>query len=221
MEFSVKEVITVSCAVQRINEGFVKKGLEGPNTNSNSHYLYKHFCEGDKVVVTDDDINQADVIVDYLKGLGFKALERKLTDFEKKVLEFVQSENIDKSSLGIAASLPNVYLGKVKSDNWADRERELGKTSKFQGNEKNRSTFVATIEFTKWIAATESFLVTASIDNKHILKFFSPAQGKTFNVGDTLTIAGYVKPYMINKYTGFEETMINRVKIDNESADSN
>ena len=214
MEFSVKDAISVSCAVQRINGGFIKKGLSPADAKSNSAYLYEHFCEGKVTPVLEQDIAEADAVIEYLQGLGFKALERSLTEFEKKVLEFVTATTVDKSKLGIAASLPNVYQNKQKSDNWTDRERELGFTSEFAGKENTRCTFEATVEFLRFVPSTQSHLVTASIDNKHILKFFKPEGGAMPVVGKKYTIAGYVKPYQVNKYTGFKETMINRVKFD-------
>jgi hypothetical protein len=215
MEYPVTDVIAVSCAIQRINGQFIKKGHDTEERKSNSSYLYKHFCEGIRVDVIDEDRKEASEVIEYLQGLGFKALERNLTDFEKKVLTFVTSGTTDKGSLGIAASLPNVHQNKVRSDTWTDRERQLGFTSKYQGNAQNRCTFVATVEFLKWIPATDSYLVTCSIDDKHLLKFFKPGFGNDVPVvGNTYNIAGYVKPHNKNKFTGFEETMINRVKID-------
>ena len=214
-EYPVTDVVAVSCAIQRINGGFVKKGHDTEDRKSNSSYLYKHFCEGIKVDVVDSDRKEANEVIEYLQGLGFKALERNLTDFEKKVLTFVTSATTDKSSLGVAASLPNVHQNKVKSDTWTDRERELGFTSEYQGTAQTRSNFVAKVEFLKWIPATASYLVTCSIDDKHLLKFFKPQFGSDMPVvGETYNIAGYVKPHNKNKFTGFKETMINRVKFD-------
>ena len=185
VEYSVTEVISASCAIQRINEGFIKKGFDSEEKKSNSSYLYKHFCEGDKVEIVDADREQAEEVISYLQGLGFKALERNLTEFEKKVLGFVTSKSTDKSSLGIAASLPNVYLNKVKSDTWTDRERKLGHTSEYQGTQNTRCTFIVKVEFVKYIPATESHLVTTSIDDKHLLKFFKPYGGDMPVVGET------------------------------------
>ena len=218
MEFSVKEVMSVSCAVQRINGGFVKKEIGMTDSKANSAFLYEHFCEGKLVPVTEADQVEADEVINYLQGLGFKALERPLTDFERKVLALVTAPSVDKSTLGIAASLPNVYQNKLKSDEWTDRERELGATSDYVGKENTRCTFEATVEFLKYVPSTMSWLVTTSVDNKHILKFFMPeANYKKLHVGSTYTLAGYVKPHSQNKYTGFKETMINRVKIDANS----
>lgn len=214
MDYLVKDVIAVSCAVHRINGGFVKKQI-GSNQKSNSAFLYEHFCESNTVDVIDCDYDEAEKVMDYLQGLGFKALERTLTDFERKVLGLVTVEAIDKASLGIAASLPNVYQMKVKSDTWSDRERELGASSEYLGKQNTRCAFPAKIEFERYIPSTESYLYTASVNNKDILKFFKPNNVPAkIEVGQTYMIAGYVKPHQINKHTGFKETMINRVKFE-------
>lgn len=214
MKFDVEQVIAVSCAVNRINGGFIKKRFGTQDQKSNSAFLYEHFCEGKTIDVLEEDRQQAKNVIEYLQGLGFKALERKLTDFERQVLLLVTSDSIDKTTLGVAASLPNVYLNKVVADEWTDRERELGATSEFIGKEGSRSTFVAKVEFGKFIPKTESYLVTASVDNKHILKFFLPPTQSRPVVGKEYTVAGFVKPHTVNKHTGFKETVINRVKID-------
>jgi catabolite regulation protein CreA len=209
--FLVSDVMAVSCAVQRLNKGFVKKGEDLlDHQKSNSSFLYEHFCEGTIVTVSDEDKKLGAEVVEYLQGLGFKALERNLSDFERKVLALVTSDTVDKTTLGIAASLPNVYLNKVKSDDWSDRERELGRTSDFVGVESTRCEFVATVEFMRYIPSTGSHLVTCSVEGKHIVKFFMP-EAKT-KVGKTYTLVGFVKPHSTNKHTGFKETMINRIK---------
>tara|TARA_B110000858_G_scaffold182476_1_gene221933 strand:- start:229 stop:867 length:639 start_codon:yes stop_codon:yes gene_type:complete len=207
-EFVVLDVIAASCAIHRTN-GFVKKGEA---EKSNSSFLYDHFCEGTAITVIDKDITLAKEVIDYLQGLGFKALERNLTEFERKTLGLVTSDTIDKTTLGIAASLPNVYLNKVNSDIWTDRERELGATSDYVGEASTRCNFDVTVEFMRFIPSTGSYLVTCSIDNKHIIKFFLPVPDINIKVGLQYNITGLVKPYTKNKHTGFKETMINRLK---------
>lgn len=212
-QFSVIEVISTSCTIHRLQKGFVKKD-PFDNRTSNSDLLYKHFFSDEKVNVNKKDRETAEDVIEYLKGLGFKALERGLTDFEKKVLKFVTSQYITKESLGIAASLPNVYFSKLKSDDWNYREKELGRTSRFQGTPNTRCKFNnIKIEFIKYIPSTGSHLVTSSIDDKHIIKFFTAKEN--VKLKNKYSISGYVKPHVVNNYTGFEETMINRVKIEN------
>lgn len=214
IEFDTKEVVAVSCAVDRIN-GFVKKSDVGFGTNvdkkPNVNFLYEHFCNNEKVDVTDSDRELAEEVVDYLKGLSFKALERKLTEFETNVLTFIGSEKVNKNQLGIAASLPNVYRNKLDADTWTSREAELGRTSDYVGKVGSRCEFDAKIENLRYIAKTMSYLVSCSVDDKNILKFFSVSEvGK---VGDIIKVTGFVKGQAISKFSNAKETMINRVKI--------
>lgn len=214
IDFNTKEVVAVSCAVDRVN-GFVKKGDVGFGENTdkkpNVHFLYQHFCNNEKVEVTDTDNAMAEEIIDYLKGLSFKALERKLTEFETNVLTFVGSETVNKNQLGIAASLPNVYRNKLEADTWTLREAELARTSDYVGQVGKRGEFIAKIENLRYIAKTMSYLVSCSVDDKHILKFFSV--DKVGDVGGIINIAGFVKSQAISKYSNAKETMINRTKI--------
>ena len=214
IEFDTKEVVAVSCAVDRIN-GFVKKSDVGFGENvdkkPNVHFLYEHFCNNEKVEITDSDREMAEEVIDYLKGLSFKALERKLTEFETNVLNFIGSEKVNKNQLGIAASLPNVYRNKLDADTWSTREAELGRTSEYVGKVGSRCEFEVKIENLRYIAKTLSYLVSCSVDDKNILKFFSVSEvGK---VGDIVKVTGFVKGQAVSKYSNAKETMINRVKV--------
>ena len=211
-KFNIKDVVAVACAVDRTN-GFVKKSDVHSQSDKkpNVSFLYEHFCNNEKTECLPSDFELAEEIIDYLKGLSFKALERKLTDFETNVLNFVGSEEVGKEQLGIAASLPNVYRNKLEADTWTTREAELARTSDYVGQVGQRSEFTAKIENLRYIAKTATYLVSCSVDDKHILKFFSGvASGK---VGDTVNITGFVKSQGVSSYSNAKETMINRVKI--------
>jgi len=211
--FPVMEVVAVACSIFRTH-GYSKKfDVIGTDKKSNSQLIYSHFFTPDKwsADVTQQDQESADEIVTYLKGLSFKAMERGLTDFETNVLKFVTAPEVNKSSLGIAASLPQVYKGKLSQDAWAEREKELAEVSEFLGTVKSRADFEATIENVRFISRTNSYLYCASVDGKHILKFFSDQDlGK---VGEVLCMSGYVKSHEISNYHDGKETMINRLKI--------
>lgn len=211
-QFNIKEVVAVACAVDRTN-GFVKKSDVYSNSDKkpNVSFLYEHFCNNEKTEYSTVDLELAEEIVDYLKGLSFKALERKLTDFETNVLNFVGGETVGKEQLGIAASLPNVYRNKLEADMWTAREAELARTSDYIGDVGKRCEFTAKIENLRYIAKTSSYLISCSVDNKHILKFFSGvASGK---VGDAIQITGFVKSQSVSAYSNAKETMINRIKV--------
>lgn len=218
MSFPTQDVVATSVAIHRTNGGFYKKHddeVYAGKKKSNSQLLYRYFFEGDKVEVTEADTNEAKEIIEYLQGLGFKALERKLTDFESNVLKFVTASEVGKESIGIAASLPKVFKNKVESDKWQDRERELGKAGEYVGTLHERGNFDITVEFVKYIPRTMSYLVTANCKG-NIVKFF--AQDKVLGTaqlkeGSKFSITAYVKSQQVSKYSGFKETMVNRLKV--------
>ena len=215
-EFNIEDVMSASVSAHRLNRGFIKKDQirldsEYEGAISNAQLLYRHFFQNETLDITDNDRNTASEIIDYLKGLSFKAIERKLTDFEKNVLSIVTSPTIIKQQIGIAASLPKVYYNKLEQDDWSSRELELSRTSVALGKLRERSNFVAKVEFNRYIPKTMSYLVTASVDNKSILKFFSD---KKQVLGKEINISGYVKSQSEGRYHSGMETIINRIKIE-------
>ncbi len=215
-EFNIEDVMSASVSAHRLNRGFIKKDQirldsEYEGAISNAQLLYRHFFQNETLDITNDDRNTALEIIDYLKGLSFKAIERKLTDFEKNVLSIVTSPTIIKQQIGIAASLPKVYYNKLEQDDWSSRELELSRTSVALGKLRERGNFVAKVEFNRYIPKTMSYLVTASVDNKSILKFFSD---KKQALGKEINISGYVKSQSEGRYHSGMETIINRIKIE-------
>lgn len=217
MELNLLEVLSASCSAYSKNNGFIKKDqvrfdkkYEGKL--SNSDLLYSHFYSPDKLDITEKDTDLAIEIIDYLKGLSFKAIERELTDFERNVLKLVTSQNIQKDQIGISASLPKVYLNKLEQDRWTDRENVLSRTSEKIGTLHQRETFDAIIEFSRFIPRTMSYIVTCSVDDKHILKFF---HDKKLDIGTTVNVTGFVKSQNKGKFHNGFETIINRIKINN------
>jgi hypothetical protein len=215
-EFAVIDVVAASCAAFRVN-GFVKR--DDPEVYSkkkvaNSNMLYTHFCNDTKMEIIPADVERAHVLVEYLKGLSFKAFERTLTSFESNVLKFVTSEKVGKDQLGIAASLPSVYERKLEADAWTAREAELASTSEYVGTVGSRAEFTLKIENVRYIAKTDSSLYSCSEGGKNIVKFFSVAQIGA--VGDTITVTGFIKNQSFSKYSSGKETMINRVKLNDK-----
>lgn len=208
--FSVSEVMAASCAAHRVN-GFVKKNSFS-DSKPNSRLLYDHFYGEEKLTVTDADREQALEVIDYLKGLTFKAFERSLTDFEENVLKLVTAEEVDNKSLGIAASLPKVYLNKQDQDVWELRERELAESSEYVGELRKRGEFTLVVENIRYIKTTGASLYCCSESGKNIVKFFTD-NNEFAKVGETIKLAGFVKSQSVSNYSGGKETMINRIKV--------
>ena len=179
--FPTLEVISVSCAIHRINNGFISKQAvqldkKHEGKKANSDLLYSYFFSENKIAILQEDRDLAVEVIDYLKGLSFKAIERELTDFESNVLKLVNTVEIGKDKIGMASSLPRVYINKIDQDNWTSRETQLSTTSQAIGELNSRSSFDATVEYVRYIPKTMSYLISCSVDNKHILKFFADKQ---------------------------------------------
>lgn len=213
LKFSVIDVVAASCAAFRVN-GFVKRDdpeVYNKTKVANSNMLYTHFYNDAKIDIQSEDKELANTIIEYLKGLSFKAFERNLTSFEANVLKFVTSETVGKDQLGIAASLPSVYQRKLDADGWTSREAELADTSEFVGEVGKRASFDLKIENVRFIAKTNSSLYSCSESDRNIVKFFSTVA--VGNVGDNIKITGFVKSHDVSKYSKGKETMVNRVKL--------
>ena len=213
--FPTIDVLSASAAAHRINKGFIKKDqvrfdTKYEKTKCNSDLLYDHFYrEKFFLTILEEDRTMATTIIDYLKGLSFKAIERELTDFERNVLKLVTTDSIEKDKIGIASSLPKVYYNKIEQDNWTDREHILSRTSEPVGELHSRGSFNVVIEFCRYIPRTMSYLVTTSVQDKHILKFFSQSN---YKVGDKILLEGYVKDQKRGRYHNGIETILNRIK---------
>jgi hypothetical protein len=212
-EFSVGEVVAVACAIYR-RQGFIKKGWSNNSDSTpNVTYLYDHFLGSTQLEVTEEDQALASELIDYLKGLVFKAFERTLSDFETNVLKFVSSDTVDKSRLGIAASLPHVYATKLEADLWTQREADLGLASQYTGVLNKRCDFNLRVENMRWIGKTNSYLVSCSENNTNIVKFFIEGQNSNLVVGNEITVSAYVRNHSVSVFSGFKETMLNRVRV--------
>lgn len=215
MKFPVLEIVSAAVAIHRFNGGFIKSSSMPGDKQPNSKLLYSFFLDSNNkpdVAINEQDTKTALEIIEYLKGLGFKAIERKLTDFESNVLKLITAEEAGKESIGIAASLPKVYQNKVDQDAWTDRETELADNSDYEGVLHKRGNFVLTIENIRYIPSTGSHLFCTASENNNIVKFFSDNHRSDLKVGDVIHVAGYIKSHQVSQYHGGKETMINRIK---------
>lgn len=220
-EFLTKDVIACAVAAHRHNDGFVKSSAyDADGKTPNSKLLYNHFLGYskpgqepvfNKLDVVENDISTAEIIIDYLHGLSFKAIERKLTEFEANVLQLVTSDTITKDKIGIASSLPKVYYQKLEQDAWTDKELGFARTSEYVGKLHSRHNFTLSVENIRNIPSTGSYLFCCVSEGKDIVKFFHETDGN-FNIGDVINVAGYIKSHSVSKYHNGKETMINRIK---------
>ena len=119
-----------------------------------------HTPKDSVVSINESHYETADDIIEYFEGLIFKAMERDLSDFEKKITQLIKAEDISLSGrddrLPIVGSLPNIYRNNVKHDDWAERERSLRKISDFEGEVRKRGKFSGEIVMARYMNRSHS-----------------------------------------------------------------
>jgi len=230
--YTGREVIAHAVAVDR-HQGFkyikAHEVKEGQKANFS---LMIHSLKDPKTSVvgpiTEQDYNTADDIVEYFEGLVFKAMQRELSEYEKKITNLIKAEDINlrgrDDRLPIVGSLPNVYRNNNKHDVWAEEEQTLRKTSDFEGELKSRCEFTGTVKMSRFMNRTNSLLVAVLTDNGNIVKFFYDLYRRSVDFeprnalaeGKTISFVGFVKGHDISKYSKCKETFINRVNVNTE-----
>ena len=175
-----REVIAHAVAVDRYQGFKYIKSHEAKGGSKGNFSLLIHSLKDPKTSVvgpiTEEDYTTADKIVEYFEGLVFKAMQRDLSEYEKKITDLIKAEDINLQGrddrLPIVGSLPNVYRNNTKHDVWADEERSLRKTSEYEGELKTRGTFNGVVKMSRYMNRTNSLLVALLTENGNIVKFF-------------------------------------------------
>ena len=228
--YTGRELIAHAVAVDEFQGGKYIKSHEvdkdkGVESNFKLMLGLLHTPKDSKVIIDDTHFEMADSIIEYFEGLIFKAMERELSDFEKKITQLIKSDNISLSGrddrLPIVGSLPNIYRNNVKHDDWAERERSLRKISTFEGELKKRGKFEGEIVMARFMNRSNSMLVAILTANDNIVKFFydlhrSGSRRDMFKEGDNIALSGYVKSHDTSKYSKCKETFLNRVSLDTQ-----
>jgi hypothetical protein len=236
-QYSLTDLLSLSVAVNRINGGYIKKdapidsdddGIDKKLPNLfiiNNHINIEKFKTTrinatlskyykDINVIESDSENVAHMIK-YFKGLSLKAIKRDISDFERTILGMINKEFVQYKDIGIIASLPSVYENGQKQREFNKKEKQLAKGSQYVGTLHDRGEFDLTVIHKKFIWRSNSYLYVTQEGDSNIVKFFS--SDDTGKVGDKVSVAGYVKDWSKGKYSGGDETYLNRVKF-NSSA---
>ncbi len=228
--YTGRELIAHAVAVDEFQGGKYIKSHEvdkdkGVESNFKLMLGLLHTPKDSKVIKDDTQCEMADSNNENFEGLIYKAMERELSDFEKKITQLIKSDNISLSGrddrLPIVGSLPNIYRNNVKHDDWAERERSLRKISTFEGELKKRGKFAGEIVMARFMNRSNSMLVAILTADDNIVKFFydlhrSGSHRDMFKEGDNISLSGYVKSHDTSKYSKCKETFLNRVSLDTQ-----
>jgi len=231
-QFNLKDLLTLSIAVTRINKGYTKKdatvktdddgvatklpnlfiinhsmGIEKFKTKATNNTLDKYYPD---INVIPEDYENVDHMVKYFKGLSLKAIKRNISDFEQTILGLISKEFVEYKDVGIIASLPNVYANGQKQKAFNKIEKALAKNSEHVGELHSRASFSVEFLHVKYIWRSQSYLFVSKDADGNLIKFFSSQGG--IKKGDTAEITGYVKDHTLGKQSKGPETYLNRVK---------
>lgn len=127
------------------------------------------------VTVTDQHRELAATIMDYFNGLMYKVFTRKLTEFEQRVLCFIEQKNItmmDNRNIAISASLPEIYRNNLLADAWAQEEKSLAGVAEEEGVPGEYREFCGEIRYVRNMGKSDSVLIAVRTDQDNIVKFF-------------------------------------------------
>ena len=231
-DYHLEDLLTLSCAVTRANNGYTKKdaplekdaddlftklpnlfimanymNIEKYSTKSYDNTINKYYKN---FSVTDEDGKEVERMIRYFKGLSMKAIKRNISDFESSILAMISKEYVSYKDIGIIASLPSVYANGQKQKEFNKLEKQLGKTSEHMGTLRERGDFNLELIYVKYIWRSNSYLCVAKDSNNNIAKFFKDTK---LQVGDKIHVTAFVKDHTQGKMSGGAETYLNRVKI--------
>ena len=170
-----------------------------------------HMCFVDHI--TEESATTADKIIQYYKGLTFKAMGAKINDFEQRVLAVIQSGKVDRRDFGVIASLPKAYFRAVKRDETDALMRKLSIDSVFMGSEGGDIEGIIRVLNCSFIQRLACHIVNAELDG-NIVCFFTKHGAEHW--GEGCTIKAKVKRHQTSKFHGGKETVLNYVKkVDN------
>ena len=151
----------------------------------------------------------ADKVIQYYKGLTFKALSGKINEFEERVLTIIKEGKVSWRDIGVVASLPKAYFRAVKRDQIDLTIRALSNNSNFVGNISEDFTGTLNILNCSFIQSLQCHIVNGEINN-NIICFFTKHPADHW--GESCEIKGKVKRHQKSKFHGGNETVLNYVK---------
>lgn len=159
--------------------------------------------------ITQECQDIAEQIIQYYKGLTFKAMGNKINDFEQKVLGLINCKLVDRRDIGVIASLPKAYFRAVKRDATDTLMRKLSKSSVHVGTQGEDVEGIINILNCSFIQRLQCHVVNAEM-NGNIVCFFTKHPAEHW--GETCEIKGKVKRHQTSKFHGGKETVLNYVK---------
>jgi len=219
--WSTQAALALACAI------FRQKGYSNTSTyiasdpNSDKRYTNKEMLSYALVPslanhdylmqfrATEDDIEQADIIIKYFRRLTFGVIADDLNDYMSKVYTVTQKDQVNFSEIGIVASIPSVY---DRAQTEKALKLEIKETvNGYIGKEGESVTLTVRYIKTRYVPALNCFAHDAITDTNYLVNFLNKIQLGA--AGSVQKIKAKVKKHGINYHTKTAETQLNYVKV--------
>ena len=211
-KFDIKTVMKYAIAAHNQNGG--KYVNNGPACNKiiiQTHLgLLDEYNMAFTDVMAEDCSDIADKVIQYYKGLTFKALGGKINDFEQRVLSIIESGKVSWRDIGVVASLPKAYFRSVKRDETDLTIRKLSTNSVFVGTVNSDLTGTINILNCSFIQSLQCHVVNGEMDG-NLICFFTKHPAEYW--GSSCNIKAKVKRHQRSKFHKGNETVLNYVKL--------
>jgi len=209
--FDLKTVMTYAVAAyKQNNEEYVNQG-----SASNKIIIQTYLGLLDETnmafldVMSDDCSKLAGKVIEYYKGLTFKAMGGKINDFEQRVLSLIASNEVSMRDIGVVASLPKAYFRSLKRDLTDQTIRKLSTNSVYIGTVNTDIIGTVNILNCSFIQSLQCHVVNGEM-NGSLVCFFTKHPAEHW--GSSCTIKGKVKRHQKSKFHKGNETVLNYVK---------
>ena len=162
----------------------------------------------------------ADKAKDMLDRINGKLMLKKLTSsansFELSLIK-VLSEDLNKFAVSLIASMPNSITIDEKREAFQDKMNKIKHSSVYFGKKGVRYELDVDVLDVKFIQSSDVYMITTLYKDRDIIKFWWREQPDISDIimDKTISIKATVKTHELSKFSGANETLVNRVKITN------
>lgn len=162
-------------------------------------------------------LDKANIMLDRINGkLMLKKLTSSVNSFELSLIK-VLSEDLNKFAVSLIASMPNSITIDDKREALQDKMNKIKHSSVYFGKKGVRYELDVDVLDVKFIQSSDVYMITTLYKDRDIIKFWWREQPDISDIimDKTISIKATVKTHELSKFSGANETLVNRVKITN------
>lgn len=162
-------------------------------------------------------LDKANIMLDRINGkLMLKKLTSSVNSFELSLIK-VLSEDLNKFAVSLIASMPNSITIDEKREAFQDKMNKIKHSSVYFGKKGVRYELDVDVLDVKFIQSSDVYMITTLYKDRDIIKFWWREQPDISDIimDKTISIKATVKTHELSKFSGANETLVNRVKITN------